>query len=410
MNCEKGQSLVELLIAMGIFALAVSTITWLIIDVYLADRAGRERMEATFLAQEGLEAVRSMRDSDFDSLNVGMFGLALAGNKWIFSGSSDTYKQFTRQIVISEVVGDIDQTDVKKIKSQVTWQITPLRPVSVILTDYLTDWEQTQGEAGQLDVNIDEAKIGGRGKDLKETTIENISESDITIDKITTWWDNSNLIEKITIADNDVWSKDGPGSPIGEQPSGTELDIEDFVVEAGEGQIKINKFKFDDSMIGATFIILFRMIDGSTKYVLVIPGVASPCGPQADTLMIDISGAEIGGGGNRELQGITIENIDANCAIIIDKITATWDNGNFIREIKIDSIKVWSRTGPGTPTGKQPSGTELDIQDFILPVSSGQLDIDKFRFDGSMSGATFDIIFTMSDGSTKSTGNFSPPD
>ena len=118
-NKEKGQSLIELMIAMGVFVLMVSTVAWLIIDVYLADRAGRERMEATLLAQEGIEAVRSMRDSDFDNLIAGTYGLTLSGSNWLFSGSSDSHDQFTRQIVVSDVTGAIDQTDIKKVESRV---------------------------------------------------------------------------------------------------------------------------------------------------------------------------------------------------------------------------------------------------------------------------------------------------
>jgi len=265
MGNQSGQSLVELLIAMGVFVLMVSAITFLILDVYLADRAGRERMIATFLAKEGLEAVRSMRDGDFDNLSPGTYGLALSGNKWIFSGSFDTRNQFTRQVIISDVAGEIDQTDIKKVETRVAWQVTPARQVSVTLAEYLTDWEQTQGDASELSVDISNAEFGAGNKELKKIKIENVGLSNVTIDKITLWWDNSNLIEEIKIDGVKVWSKKGPGTPTGKQPSGTQLDIQDFTLAASSGVLNIDKFKFDGNMTGATFNTTFTMGDGTTK-------------------------------------------------------------------------------------------------------------------------------------------------
>ncbi|MFQ6083750.1 MAG: prepilin-type N-terminal cleavage/methylation domain-containing protein [Candidatus Aminicenantia bacterium] len=268
MKNESGQSLVELLIAMGIFVLVVSAITFLILDVYLADRAGRERMLAIFFAQEGIEAVHSMRDGDFDNLTLGTHGIALSGNKWIFSGNFDSKNQFIRQIIISDVPGDIDVTDIKKVESKVVWNITPARQTSVILIDYLTDWKQTQGEAEELDVSVEGAELRAGQRYLRGITIENIGVSNIAVDKMTVSWNNSNLIEEIKIDGTKVWSKNGPGTPTGSQPSGTELDIQDFTLESF-GAEDIDKFKFDGNMSGTAFYILFRMIDNSTKYVFV---------------------------------------------------------------------------------------------------------------------------------------------
>ncbi|MBI5306441.1 hypothetical protein HZB04_02565, partial [Candidatus Wolfebacteria bacterium] len=103
--------------------------------------------------------------------------------------------------------------------------------------------------------------------------------------------------------------------------------------------------------------------------------------------------------------GITVQNTSA-ANIVIDKITVNWNNANLIREIKIGGVKVWSNTGPGTPSGKQPSGTLINIQDVTLAPGAAATLIDRFRFDASMSGATFNIAFTMFDGSVKTTGNF----
>ncbi|MFH1462509.1 MAG: prepilin-type N-terminal cleavage/methylation domain-containing protein [bacterium] len=275
MENQRGQSLVELLVAMGVFVLAVSVISFLIMESYLSERSAKERTIALLLAQEGMEAARSIRDSGFDNLIVGSHGLAVLGSQWIFFGSSDGQDKFSRRIIVSEATGEIDQTDIKKIESQVVWQIAPGREAAVNLVDYLTDWKQNQGESGQLNISTSLAKLGGGNKELEGIGIENVGESSVVVDKITAWWNNSNLIEEIRIEGTKVWKYNGEGFPDGKQSSGTELDIVDYVVGAGSLDV-INGFGFDSSMEGAVFIILFRMADNSTKYVLVEPDSEPP--------------------------------------------------------------------------------------------------------------------------------------
>lgn len=150
MRSEKGQSLVELLIAMGIFVLAVSAITFLILDVYLTDRAGRERTVATFLAKEGLEAARSIRDNGWVGLTNGHHGLSISEDHWIFQEAqediSNQLKEGVRKITVEEI-----DSDSKKITSQVTWKLTEARSSQVSLITYLTDWT-TAGAAESCDI------------------------------------------------------------------------------------------------------------------------------------------------------------------------------------------------------------------------------------------------------------------
>lgn len=135
---NKGQSLIELLIAMGVFILVISVIAFLVIDAYVADRLGKELTQATFLAEQGLEAARSIRDNDWTSLSVGDHGIATLGTTWVFSGTSDTVDKFTRVVTVET----IDSTR-RKVTSQITWDLTDLRPQDVSLVEYLTDWGET---------------------------------------------------------------------------------------------------------------------------------------------------------------------------------------------------------------------------------------------------------------------------
>ena len=136
------------------------------------------------------------------------------------------------------------------------------------------------------------------------------------------------------------------------------------------------------------------------------PPTPPPAGDQADDLTVDVSNASLNGNG-KEVQGITLENAGSQ-DIVIDKIEVTWDNGEEIEEIKIDNTKVWSKNGPGTPEGKQSSGTELDIQDVTMIEGGGVLSINKIKFDKDMEGATLNMIFTMGDATLKTVSNIQP--
>lgn len=402
LSSSKGFSLVEVILSSAVFVLLVTALVGAYLYGQESTALAGNRARAVMLAEEGLEAVRNIRDPAFANLADGTFGLTTTGNQWNLSGSSDVTDIFTRQIIISSV-----DTKRKSVTTNVTWQQNPQRTGTVSLMTRFTNWIRTVGQADGLVVNTAGASLGAGNKELQGITLENTGEIDIVIDRITVTWNNGNLIEEIKIDGTKVWSKNGPGTPADKQPSGTELNIQDFILAQGSGVLDIDKFKFDGSMTGGIFTILFTLGDGTTKSVMVDLSGGGGGGTQADSLTVNTAGANIGGGGNKELRGITIQNIGGS-NITVDKITVTWNNSRLIEEIKIDGTKVWSDNGPGTPTGKQPSGTEINIQDFVLASGSGVIDIDKFKFDGSMTGATFSINFTMGDGSTKTVSGISP--
>ncbi|MFH1956384.1 MAG: hypothetical protein ABIJ28_01940 [Patescibacteria group bacterium] len=134
---NKGQSLVEVLVAIAIFIGGISLIGFLVIDAGIASRQASERTRALSLAKEGLEAARSIRDNNFANLVNGSHGLVLSGNQWTFSGISDPQDQFNRSVTITEI-----DSNTKKIVSNVNWQFSSNRPSEVELATYLTNWQQ----------------------------------------------------------------------------------------------------------------------------------------------------------------------------------------------------------------------------------------------------------------------------
>jgi len=139
---KHGFSLVEVLLAVSIFGLIVVALVGGLIYGQESTAVAGARSRAVMLADEGLEAVRNIRDESFANLpDDGPHGLTILSNKWSFSGSSDTTDDiFTRTITISTV-----DANRKQVTSTVSWQQTPQRTGSVTLTTYFTAWVNPAG-------------------------------------------------------------------------------------------------------------------------------------------------------------------------------------------------------------------------------------------------------------------------
>ena len=59
-NCEKGMSLIEIMIAVAVFTIAVLGAAHLFIGPHQASADNLDKNQATLLAREGIEAIRSM--------------------------------------------------------------------------------------------------------------------------------------------------------------------------------------------------------------------------------------------------------------------------------------------------------------------------------------------------------------
>jgi len=140
---ERGQSLIELVVVLGIFVIVVSVLIFLILNSYVAGRLALEITQANFLAEEGLEATRSIRDNNWQDLTNGEHGLIVSGGNWQFSEESETIDgKFTRVVKVEEIDPISPDPDRKKVTSQVTWQFTEAKPQEVSLVTYLTNWQK----------------------------------------------------------------------------------------------------------------------------------------------------------------------------------------------------------------------------------------------------------------------------
>lgn len=407
-SLKAGISVVEVVVAIGIFLIISVGAVMLFIGVYFSSLHEAEKLQADMYMKQTFEAVRSIRDYNFSNLANGTYGLSRAAGYWAFSGSSDTNGQFTRNVVVSSVQRDAScaivasggtvDANSKKITATISWDYEAGNSTSISSTEYMNNWTNPSGCGSYLIVDTSAATLSGDGKTLQGITVRNGGASSLTITKITPTWSNSSLVEELKINNNTKWKHNGAGSPNGRQASGVELDITDTTLASGAAAVSFT-LAFQNSVNGATFSLLFTMSDGSTKYVTI-----GGCGTQSASFVINTSQANVA---NKELKGITLQNTNGFCDVTIDKIRTTWSGGQLIDQVSIHGKKVWTSDGKnGSPSGKQTSGTDLNIYDTI--ISSNSHNVDSFKFDGNMTGKTFSLTFTMSDGSTKSTGNFSP--
>ena len=112
----RGQSIVEVLVAISVMTLCVAAVGAMVLDAQRSTMGGLMRLQATLIAEEGIEAARVIRDGGFSGLTAGVHGVALVEGRFEFAGASDTEEQFVRTVGIEDVGADI-----KRVTSSVSW-------------------------------------------------------------------------------------------------------------------------------------------------------------------------------------------------------------------------------------------------------------------------------------------------
>lgn len=146
----RGVSLIEFLVAIGIFLFMTTAVGALLIFGFSQNRLSDDETKAHFLAQEGIEGAISIRNQGFNNLTNGTHGLTSINHKWEFAGTSDVVDKFTRTILVEDALrngstlvetGGANDSSTKKITSTVAWNFSESRNNQVVLHTYLTDWK-----------------------------------------------------------------------------------------------------------------------------------------------------------------------------------------------------------------------------------------------------------------------------
>lgn len=136
---KKGFSLIEIILAVAIFALVAGLFIFAFIDSYKINEKARDWRTATILAEEGIEAVRSIRDRDYDEVPKNQaYGLVMDNGQWkLVSGYQEKIDKFTRQLRFDSTVS---ATKGIRIISAVSWQALGGLNQQIELYSLVTNW------------------------------------------------------------------------------------------------------------------------------------------------------------------------------------------------------------------------------------------------------------------------------
>ncbi len=135
---HRGFSLLEVILSIALFGMVAIIIFSSILYAQKSTKIFAERSQAILLADEGMNAVRNIRDGSFTNFFTtvadGAYGIGVTGNQWALSGAFDIIGDFRRQVVVSTV-----NSTTRLLTSTVSWpQASPL--YSTDTKTYLTNW------------------------------------------------------------------------------------------------------------------------------------------------------------------------------------------------------------------------------------------------------------------------------
>jgi type II secretory pathway pseudopilin PulG len=129
-NSSSGFGLLEAILAISLLSLVASVFAGALIYGQQSAFSAGNFSRAIFVAQEGLEAVRNIRDEDFSNLEDGIRGLAIQDGVWRLTNDPDTVDIFSREIEISTI-----DANTKKVVATVSWT-GMFQPSQTTLTTY----------------------------------------------------------------------------------------------------------------------------------------------------------------------------------------------------------------------------------------------------------------------------------
>lgn len=130
----RGSALLEALLGIALLGLflviLMGSVTYLEGSSLHAD----QHAQALLIADEGLEAVRSMRDADVMLVTDGPHGLTSVNGRWEFIGEHDAIDLFTRSVTLTH-----EEASTTRAVSVVRWG-RGTRTTELHLETYLTNW------------------------------------------------------------------------------------------------------------------------------------------------------------------------------------------------------------------------------------------------------------------------------
>lgn len=143
---NKAFTLIEVVMSVAIISVLLTAVYGLIITTINANQRNIHTFQATMLANEGLEVVRYMRDSNWlqnyswdKGLESGTMNLREIERSpfWETSVQEEVIDIYTREIELQEVA---DQSGVMEVIARVTWDERGIER-DITLSTYISDWK-----------------------------------------------------------------------------------------------------------------------------------------------------------------------------------------------------------------------------------------------------------------------------
>lgn len=178
----KAQTLVELLLAISLTAIFLPVL----INSFTSSREGRvqdnHRVKATLLEREAIEAVRSVRERDWNEVSqIGVFHPTTNGSQWILASGPEVNGDYVRTVTISNVARDQNgnivlqggQNDpsTKRVVVRVSWSVP--RDTSLETSLYLSRFDN--------DVHEDTTEQDFENGSLNGTVVTNTNGGEVIL-------------------------------------------------------------------------------------------------------------------------------------------------------------------------------------------------------------------------------------
>lgn len=140
--------LIEVLLSSSLFIIFLTAFAGVFYYGMQSSVLAGDRSQAVMLAEEGQEAIRSMKNVNFANVSDGTHGLVYSNNAWSFSGTQDVSGQFTRQVTVATI-----DANRKSVTTTISWQQTPGRAGSISTVGRITNWKTVLNLGQGLMVN-----------------------------------------------------------------------------------------------------------------------------------------------------------------------------------------------------------------------------------------------------------------
>lgn len=141
-NWRGGQSLLEAVLALAIFAFIAGALVTTVTGSFISLNYGRDYLEAVTLADEALEAARSVRDGAWNELVLNTAVATSSSGEWqLLNGASETLGKFTRTLTFAPGSGGPSDLHAKLVSAKVVWPTEMGVEQEVARQTYLTNWD-----------------------------------------------------------------------------------------------------------------------------------------------------------------------------------------------------------------------------------------------------------------------------